>query len=144
MIEDISTTRDVKTMEISSDNSWGIVGLNARQEWVEVKNYEESAQKVPVELDGTAEEVEIGSEEVKEVKLDLEPGRNTVKLPEDGMTADNNAYFYIPRSNRFDTAVISESKNRYLYKAFELINSTSTEYYSTPVDDFPEADVYVL
>jgi len=144
MIEDISTTRDVKTMEISSDNSWGIVGLNARQEWVEVKNYEGSAQKVPVELDGTAEEVEIGSEEVKEVKLDLEPGRNTVKLPEDGMTADNNAYFYIPRSNRFDTAVISESKNRYLYKAFELINSTSTEYYSTPVDDFPEADVYVL
>lgn len=144
MIEDISATRDFKTMEVSSDNSWGVVGLNAQQQWIEVKNYEDSSQEIPVELDGTAEEVEIGSGEVRQVNLDLEPGKNTVILPEDGLTVDNRAYFYIPRSDRFETALIAENRNRYLYKAFELINSTSPEYYSTPVDGFPEADVYVL
>lgn len=144
MIEDISATRDVKTMDTSSKNSWGVVGLNAEQQWIEVKNYQDSSQNIPVELDGTAEEVEIRSGEVRQISLDLEPGRNTVTLPEDEMPADNKAYFYIPRSDRFETALIAENRNRYLYKAFELINSTSPGYYSTPVDGFPEADVYVL
>lgn len=144
MIEDISASRDVKTMETNSENSGGVVGLNAEQQWIEIKNYRDSSQNIPVNLDGTAENIEVGPGEVRQVSLDLNSGRNTVTLPEDAMSADNKAYFSIPRSDRFKTALISESRNRYLYKAFELINSTSPEYYSTPVDSFPEADVYVI
>lgn len=144
MIEDISASRDVKTVATASENSWGIVGLNAEQQWIEIKNYRDNSQNIPVELEDMAENIEIGPREVRQVSLDLEPGENTVRLPEDKMSADNKAYFYVPRNNRFETALISENRNRYLYKAFELINSTSPEYYSTPVDSFPEADVYIL
>ena len=144
VVEDISATRDVKTMAIDSENSWGVVGLNAEQQWIEIKNYGEGSQEIPVELDNAVERVEVGPGEVRQVNLDLEPGKNTVALPEDELSADNKAYFYIPRSNRFETAIIADSRNRYLYKAFELINSTSPQYYSTPVDSFPEADVYIL
>lgn len=144
IIQNIKANREVYVMDAETSNSWGFADLNAKESWVEVKNYDDSQQQINIELDGTAESVTLQPGEARRVDIDLEKGENTVSLPEDGMNADNTLSVYRPEQSTLEVAVIADNENRYLMKAFELINQTDAEYYQSPIESFPSADVYVI
>ncbi|WEL23254.1 vWA domain-containing protein [Candidatus Nanohalovita haloferacivicina] len=144
VIQNIKANREVYVMDAKTSNSWGFADLNVKESWVEVKNYDDSQQQVNIELDGTAESVTLQPGEARRVDIDLEKGENTVSLPEDGMAADNTLSVYRPEQSTLEVAVIADSENRYLMKAFELINQTDPEFYQSPIESFPSADVYVI
>ena len=144
LINSMEANRNVKIMESSADNSWGIVDLNVKSQWIEVKNYEEERSQITISIDDSSEQITLEPGEARRASIDLEEGKNTISLPEDGMAADNKIFVSIPESKRVKTALIADNRNRYLLKAFELINSTYSDYYRTPIDEFPEADLYVF
>ncbi|MFB6193262.1 MAG: VWA domain-containing protein [Candidatus Nanohaloarchaea archaeon] len=150
-LEALSTNRKIELMNATSENSWGIVNLNAEKEWIEVKNYREEERKIAVKLGDTAEKVTIAPETVRKVNLDLKKGKNIVELPEDEMKADNKAYIYLPKNQKVETALISTGSPtgkpaRYIYTALELINSTNPHFYeaSPQLSKAPDADIYIL
>ncbi|QKQ98455.1 VWA domain-containing protein [Candidatus Nanohaloarchaea archaeon] len=144
LIQSMSANRDIEAMDLASSNSWGIVDLSPKKGWIEVKNYRETTQEIQVTLDETSETVKLQSGEARRVNLELEKGKNTVKLPTDGMKADNKAFIYLPEDYSLQTALISDEKNNYLFTALDIINSTDPEYYSPHLDTVPNSDVYVI
>lgn len=138
--------REVRIMDTSRRNLHGITGIEvggSRTE-VDIKNFETEAKTVQVKSGNSTREVEIEGESVATVEFENREGRNTVELPEDGFEPDNTAYYYIPGEKDIEVAMIGDRENRYISKAFELINFTSFRHHELPLEQDIEADIYIL
>jgi hypothetical protein len=109
-----------------------------------VKNFEKSAKTLEINLGEQSREATFRGESVETVTFNSRPGRNTVELPEDSFSEDNTGYFYIPENRSVDVSFISDQKNQYLMKAFELIDFASISYHQPPLERSPNADLYII
>lgn len=141
MLDSMSARRDVRTLRVTEENSWGIVGMEpGRNTSIDIENFQDENVTVTVTKNQASIELEIPPEEVRTINFRTDPGMNTVKLESDGFAPDNTGYVSIPRDRTFKTVIIGE--NRYLEKATSLINFTSVETV-TPPTNLPDADIYV-
>ncbi|MFB6208168.1 MAG: VWA domain-containing protein [Candidatus Nanohaloarchaea archaeon] len=145
LMESISAERPVEIMQPNQENSWGIVGVEpGRTSSVHVKNFGDTATDIEVTTQGATKTVNVEPGSVRTVSFRTRPGKNTVRLNDDGFRPDNTAYISIPPEKKYEVFMISDSGNRYFAKATELINFTSIQTREPPVSSLPSADVYVV
>lgn len=150
-IEDIfdsfrSSGRGYETMNLEPRNSWGIVDMDVGRDntTVEVKNFESRENTVTVSKDGENREVTIEGKTVESITFSSLTGRNTVELESDDFEKDNTGYFFVPEDESFQVAFIADEKNRFLMKAFELIEFTDITYRQPPVEGELDSDMYIV
>lgn len=141
-----SIDRGFQIFETDRRNRHGIVDLEVGESntSVDVKNFENREKTIQISSGNQTREVTVEGKSVETIDLESQTGRNIVELEEDDFSRDNTAYFYIPEARNIDVAFISSQENPYLAKAFELIDFTSFTYYSPPVDQDINADIYII
>ena len=141
-----STGRSYETMDLEPRNSWGVVDMDVGRDntTVEVKNFESGENTVTVSKGSEQRELTIEGKTVESVTFSSSTGRNTVELEEDGFEKDNTARFFVPESQDFRVTFISDEENRFLMKAFELVEFTDIEYRKPPIDGELDADMYIV
>ncbi|MFB6191183.1 MAG: BatA domain-containing protein [Candidatus Nanohaloarchaea archaeon] len=137
--------REVRLMDTSKSNSWGIVGVNPGKAntTVEVKNFMDTRESIRVSVNGESRQKVVGPGETEPVKFSSSH-LNRVRLETDSLRADNTAYISVPPGKKFEVMLISDDGNPYLAKALELIGFTSVEQVSPPVGSGLDADVYIV
>ncbi len=138
--------REVRIMDTSNENSWGIVGVSPGEHnsSIDIKNFQEEEAAIEVMLNGGVRTVTVGGGEVRTVRVATSTGRNTVTLEEDEMTADNSAYINVPGDKSFRAVLITDSGNEYLETALELIDFIDVEVVNPPVQQSIDGDVYIV
>lgn len=138
--------RGYETIDLERRNSWGVVSLEPGREntSIGVKNFESRENTITVSVNGEQRELTIRGDSVETLTVESTSGRNTVELKQDDFSEDNTAYFYIPDDRSFDITLISDEENRYLAKAFELIEFTDIEYRKPPIEGELDADMYII
>ncbi|PSH00111.1 MAG: hypothetical protein BRC28_01215 [Nanohaloarchaea archaeon SW_4_43_9] len=141
-----SAGKRFQVIETERRNRHGIVDIDVgeRNTSIDVKNFEDRTKTLEVSSENQKENIEINGKSVETVQFESRTGRNTVTIEEDGFQTDNTAYFYIPEDKNIEVAFISDKKNRYLAKVFELIDFTSMTHYDTPIDEELNADMYII
>ncbi|MFB6209408.1 MAG: BatA domain-containing protein [Candidatus Nanohaloarchaea archaeon] len=141
-----SSGKQFKVMETGRRNSWGIVNMDVggNTTVIEVQNFENRSHTVDVTANGNSRKEKLEPKSVSSIRIDSKEGKNTVKLEKDDFTVDNRARFYVPGEEEFKVVIISDPGNRYLKKVFELVKFTSVEEVRPPVQNLPEADLYVV
>jgi hypothetical protein len=143
MISDLQARREVEIMQTDQENNWGIVDATpGRNTEIEVENFEDEAREIDVSYGDRRTSIQIEPGEVRTLNLDLDPGRTTVKLEEDGYSPDNSYHVYIPEQESYRTVLVGE--NRHMETAFRIINFTSPETVEAGTSEIPDADIYVL
>lgn len=137
--------REVRLMDTSKSNSWGIVGVNPGKAntTVEVKNFMDTRESIRVSVNGKSRQKVVGPGETEPVKFSSSR-LNRVRLETDSLRSDNTAYISVPPEKKFEVMLISDDGNPYLAKALELIGFTSVEQVSPPVGSGLDADVYIV
>jgi hypothetical protein len=138
--------RSYKSMDLERRNSWGVIGLETGRDntTVEVKNFESRENSITVAKGGDEREINISGKSVESVTFQSSEGKNTVELEDDSFSKDNNAYFQVPDGGSFDITFIADEENRFLIKAFELMDFTDIEYLQPPVERELDADMYIV
>ncbi len=138
--------RDVAVMETAAGNQWGIVNVDADRgnSSVDVKNFMDTEAEVQLTSGRNERELVIPAGSVETVTVATPEGRTSVRLEEDPVPADNAAYVSVPERRSFDILLVSDTGNQYFETAVDLINFTSIETVSPPLNQVPEADVYVI
>jgi hypothetical protein len=116
------STRPIDTMEQVQSNSWGIKGIDVdrNQTTVEVEYYDEGNATMDVIHGSQVRSVSLREGETASLTFESSLGRNTVELPEDGMSSDNTAYYFIPETEEIQVEYLGPD-NRYFRTAVELI-----------------------
>lgn len=145
LLKSISASRPLQTFSPAKSNSWGIVDLKIFQDnaTVFIQNFRQKNVQTRLKVGEDSRNIQLNPGELRKISFTLEKGRNTVKLGDDDFQVDNNAYIFKPGSRSTRVAVIANQKNRYLMKAFELMNGVNASYMK-PSDPLPEADVYIV
>ena len=117
--------RPVSIMQIEEKNKWGITELRIRENKTEatIQNFGETQKTISVTKDGNTRKTTLSSGESTVANFDNKPGKNTIRLPEDNMKADNTANYVIPDTDKISIAY-SGSQNSYLNTAIRLISNT--------------------
>ncbi|MFB6190314.1 MAG: BatA domain-containing protein [Candidatus Nanohaloarchaea archaeon] len=145
LLKDISGDgRDVRLMDASESNSWGIVGVEPGKQntTVEIKNFRETRESVTVNVNGNSFQKVIEPGKTEPVTFSSS-SLNRVRLETDALVADNTAYVSVPPERKFKVLLVSDAGNPYLAKALELISFTRVRQVQPPVSDF-NADVYIV
>lgn len=145
LLQNLVADRNLKIYEPDRSNSWGIVDVKPGRQnsSVDVKNFLEDTKSIEVSVNGRTRELTVGGGEVR--TLTFEPTNlNRIKLEQDSMKSDNQAFISVPPSKEFKVAFISDSGNPYFEKAVELISFTRIEVLRPPVDREIDADIYVV
>ncbi|MFB6116317.1 MAG: BatA and WFA domain-containing protein [Candidatus Nanosalina sp.] len=141
-IENLAQQADRPTEIIHSGttNKWGITevepGKNSTA--IEISNFQDNPATIRAETPAGTRELAIASGSAAVIRVESEKGRNTVKLPEDRLRADNKAYFYIPDRKTIKISYHGPV-NRYLDKAIDLAEGMHVNYTSTR-----NTDVYFI
>lgn len=137
--------RDIQVMDTDNSNSWGIIrvepGRNTAS--VDIKNFMDREAGITVDINGESRQHSVKAGSVKTVTFTPERS-NTVELEPDSMEADNRAYISVPGRKNFEVVLVSDSGNPFLEKALELIEFTSVETATPPLETVPEADAYII
>ncbi|MFB6144697.1 MAG: VWA domain-containing protein [Candidatus Nanohaloarchaea archaeon] len=142
----LESDREFKTMKTRPENAWGVTAVDVSRENVSVniKNFLENRKSISYTVNGDQESVEVPGNAVRTVRFRPEQGRNTLSLEKDALKPDNTAYAYLPREDDYRAVIITDSGNRYLEKALELIDFIDVETVKPPLQETPEADVYII
>jgi len=145
-IKELKNNRQVSIMETEGSNKWGIIEVNPRRgnSTVEVKNFQEEETTITVDLGDETRDMEIDGEEVEPVTVETQSGTTTVSLEEDPMTADNKAFISIPAEGSHEVIYIADEENPYFKEAMKVIPTTSYQYKRPPLEESPDADIYVI
>ncbi|MFB6291932.1 MAG: BatA domain-containing protein [Candidatus Nanohaloarchaea archaeon] len=138
--------RNIRIMETGNENSWGIVGVNPgeKNSSIDIKNFQEKKAGIEVRVGDGARTVNVGAGEVRTVKIATGAGRNTVILEEDEMVADNKAYISIPGEKNFQAVLVTDTGNRYIKTALELMEFIDVRVVNPPVRGSLNGDVYII
>ena len=132
--------RPVEVLKPENGNSWGITsvkpGKNSTE--VEVTNFREEPVSIKVSGPEDDKEIEMAPGESRIASFTSKTGKNTVKLPEDGLEVDNHAYYRIPDHEEIEVNYIG-SRNRYLDEAIKLMEEATISY-----SDGQDPDVYFI
>jgi hypothetical protein len=145
LVKDISGDgRDVRLMDTTDSNSWGIVGVEPgrRNTTVEIKNFRKTRESITVNVNGNSFQEVIKAGETEPVTFSSS-NLNRVRLQADSLVADNTAYISVPPERKFEVLLVSDAGNPHLAKALELISFTQVRQEQPPVSDL-DADVYVV
>lgn len=138
--------RRVTVMDTAAGNRWGIVNVDIGRgnSSVDIKNVQETDASVTLRA-GTAEQrIDIPAGAVETVTVPTPAGRTTLQLEEDPVPADNTAAISVPEQRSFEVLLISGTGNPYLETAVDLINFTTIDTASPPLNTVPDADVYIV
>lgn len=138
--------RTVRIMETEDKNAWGIINIDPgrNSSEVDVKNFKAYKVSPEITVNGKTEQLEISRGSVASIDIEMEEGKNTIHLEEDGFEPDNSAFISAPEEEEYDIAYIADEENPYLEKAFELINFTRFNYFKPPVRSEIDADLYIV
>lgn len=132
--------RPVEVLKPENGNSWGITsvkpGKNSTE--VEVTNFREEPVSIKVSGPEDDKEIEMAPGESRIASFTSKTGKNTVKLPEDGLEVDNHAYYRIPDHEEIEVNYIG-SRNRYLDEAIKLMEEATISY-----SDGQDPDIYFI
>lgn len=142
----IEADREFKTMDVTPENAWGVTNVEVGQEnvSVDVKNFLQNQQEINYKVNEQQKTVSVPGGSVKTVSFDPVEGRNTLRLEEDPLKVDNTAYAYKPLQDNYEAVLISDTGNRYFEKALELIDFVDLEVVNPPVQEKPDADIYIV
>jgi len=138
--------REVKVYEPDNSNSWGIIDIRYSENNIsaDVKNFMDQQAEIEAQTNSETRNLNIEPGAVAPVSFSKKTGKNTVSLYEDGVPADNTAYVSVPENSNQKVLYIGDDRNPYLEKVFDLIEFTSFEYKSPPIDRQTDADIYIL
>lgn len=145
LLETISASRPLETFNPGKSNTWGIVDLEVSRNnsTAFIQNFRQERVQTRFSVEEDSRNIQLEPGELREISFTLENGRNTVSLGSDGFEADNKAYVMKPSSQEVRVTVIDDERNRYLMKAFELMEEVDAEHV-TPSEDLPATDVYII
>jgi hypothetical protein len=134
------STRPIDTLEADEENKWGVTGLEVGENSteVDVTGFTSGNASLEVEKGGEKRSVILSKGETVSIDFDNDEGKNTVKLPGDGMNVDNTAYYMVPDAQELEISYMGP-ENRYFRKAVELAAGMEYSGNSTAGND-----VYVL
>lgn len=118
-----SSSKPVKLMKTEPQNRYAITDIDVGRESTElsIMNYGSSAQ-IETRFNGESQSLNL-DEGLNIHEVTPQIGRNSFTVGNDGLEADNTAYFYIPEAS--DISVYMESSDQYFNRAVELISETS-------------------
>ena len=117
---DLGAERGLHQMDYSTENELGII--DAGEDYIEVRNYRDRKTTFNLDINSEAREISLRPEETSRINTSFDQGRNTVELPRDGLSADNQAYVYVPESEKVSVEYVGP-RNRYLSTALETIST---------------------
>lgn len=145
LLEEISTSRPLKVISPTKSNDWGIVDvdLQGKNATAYIQNFRDEDVAVEFSVAGSSRSLQLEPKELREVKILLQEGRNTLRLEDDGFKVDNKVSLVKPPSRDVDVTVIGEERNRYLMKALQLIEGVQGTYSDSP-GDLNSADIFMI
>ncbi|WEL19851.1 vWA domain-containing protein [Candidatus Nanohalococcus occultus] len=144
LADSLGVDRSITGFDASNQNKWGIIEVDDRGRYIEVKNFMNQSTDLEIDTPAGSRNISLPGEEVRKVELETETGRNTVELPEDGLEADNTAYISIPENQTVEVTFVGDQVNPYFREAVEAISFTTFKSVKPPIDDSLDADVYVV
>ncbi len=138
--------REVVAMDAGERNRWGIVDVTPRRgnSTVDVRNAMDTDTTVELRAGSASRALDIPAGAVETVTVPTPTGRTTVTLEEDPVPADNTAAIAIPEETHFEVVLLSDTGNPHLETAIDLINFTTVRTVKPPLNQVPEADVYIV
>lgn len=145
LMSDIDSRRRTKVFSSGEKNRLGIVEVRpGSNTTLEVKNYGQERRTVRVRKGDVAREIVIPPGATRKVSFETPAGKHVFRLPEDPYRPDNDAHVFIPERDPVEVLLLSDSGNRYLEKAFELMKGVEVQVVRPPVQDLPRSDVYIV
>ena len=117
---DLGAERGLQQMDYSTENNWGII--DAGEDYVEVRNYRDLQTTFNIDINSESREISLRPDETSRINISFDQDRNTVELPRDGFGVDNQAYVYVPDSEKVSVEYVGP-RNRYLSTALESIST---------------------
>ncbi|MFB6115135.1 MAG: BatA domain-containing protein [Candidatus Nanohalobium sp.] len=145
LLETISTSRPLDIFTPEKTNSWGIVNLEISEDNATafIQNYRNEKVETSFEVGKDSRKITLKPKELRKISFTLEKGENTLSLGRDGFKVDNKAFVLKKTEGATAVTVIGDERNRYLMKAFELMENVNATY-RKPSQELGEADVYVI
>lgn len=151
LINEIQQDREVKVIEATKKNSWGIINVEPGKEnsTIDIKNFQDEDAEIAVQTNNGGQRINVDSGTVETITVEMETGTNTIELEDDGSNTDNKAHISVPEEKNFKVMHIADGENAdqenpYFAKAVDLIPFTTYEYVSTPINKELNADIYVV
>lgn len=117
---DLGSERGIEQIDYSTENRWGFTGVG--NSYVEIMNYRENAVRTTLSINSENQEIELEPGENKRVEVEFEEGENTLELPNDGFSPDNQVYVYMPGDEKVEVEYHGP-ENQYLETALEEIET---------------------
>ena len=114
----LGAERGLSQVSYSTENRLGFV--DAGEDYVEIRNYGQNDITTRLTINGESEEVELDAQSNTRIGLNLSSGGNSMELPRDGFTPDNEAFIYLPGDESLGVKYHGP-ENSYLSTALELI-----------------------
>lgn len=138
---DNQADRPIEVIDPRNTNNWGITSVEPgkNRTEVEISNFQTENTSLEVETPEGTRQLLLAPETSAVIRVNTQKGRNTVKLPDDGLDADNTAYMYLPDQETIKVSY-EGPVNRYFDKAIDLASGIQLNYTET----VQEPDVYFL
>ncbi len=134
--------RLISIMQVQEENKWGITDLRIQENKTEatIQNFAETRETITVTKNGNTRKTTLDSQESVVADFDNNLGKNTIKLSEDGMAADNTASYVLPDTEKI-TVAYEGPRNSYLDTVIQVIENTEL---MTGPDALENSDVVLL